>query len=192
MTATNETTTELLEFLKTSEYSLALEMLETGDSRYLRDLKVNITNVMDADHLTAKESSLIALAIATNAGNKVLMESFRKMALENDANEAEIAEAVACDSLLASNNVFYRFRHFIGKETYNKLPGKIKMNIMLRPVSGKEFFELMSLAVSAVNGCEMCVQAHEKSLIDLGTSEERIWDAIRLSSVITSLTKVVS
>jgi lipoyl-dependent peroxiredoxin subunit D len=39
---------------------------------------------------------------------------------------------------------------------------RIKMNIMMKPVTGKEFFELMSLTISAVNGCEMCVNAHEK------------------------------
>jgi alkyl hydroperoxide reductase subunit D len=65
------------------------------------------------------------------------------------------------------------------------------MNIMARPVTGKEFFELISLAVSAVNGCEMCVKAHEASLIELGAREERIFEAVRLAAVITSLSKVI-
>ena len=49
----------------------------------------------------------------------------------------------------------------------------------------------MSLAVSAVNGCEMCVKSHEHSLIELGSREERIFESIRLAGVITSLSKVV-
>jgi alkyl hydroperoxide reductase subunit D len=65
------------------------------------------------------------------------------------------------------------------------------MNIMGRPVSGKEFFELISLAVSAVNGCEMCVSAHEASLIELGSKEDRIFEAVRLASVITSVSKII-
>jgi alkyl hydroperoxide reductase subunit D len=80
---------------------------------------------------------------------------------------AEIGEAVGCASLLASNNVFYRFRHFTQKEKYTQIPARIRMQLMMKPVTGKEFFELMSLAVSAVNGCEMCVNAHEDSLIKL-------------------------
>ncbi len=55
----------------------------------------------------------------------------------------------------------------------------------------KEFFELMSIAVSAVNGCEMCVKSHEVSLIGLGTSEERVFDAMRLSSVVKSMSLIV-
>jgi len=57
-------------------------------------------------------------------------------------------------------------------------------------VMGKEFFELMSLAISAVNGCEMCVTAHENSLMELGSSEERVFDAVRIASVVVSATKV--
>jgi len=85
----------------------------------------------------------------------------------------------------------YRFRHFMNMDKYNNAPMRIKMNIMMKPVTGKEFFELMSLAVSAVNGCEMCVVAHEKSLVDLGSSADRVWDTVRLSGVVTSLAKIV-
>ena len=79
----------------------------------------------------------------------------------------------------------------MNKEKYNEIPARIKMNIMARPVTGKEFFELISLAVSAVNGCEMCVKSHEVSLIELGAKEERIFESVRLASVITSLGKIV-
>jgi alkyl hydroperoxide reductase subunit D len=65
------------------------------------------------------------------------------------------------------------------------------MNTMMKPVLGKEFFELISLAVSAVNGCELCVNAHEHSLVELGTSEERIWESIRIASIVTSAGKLL-
>jgi alkyl hydroperoxide reductase subunit D len=61
------------------------------------------------------------------------------------------------------------------------------MNIMMNPVLGKEFFELMSLAVSAVNGCESCVNSHEESVRKLGSSEVRIFDAIRLAAIVKGL-----
>lgn len=169
----------------------ALDMLEAGESRYLKDLRINLKNALQTDHLTEKEAYLLAVSIAANERNRELMKVFRGEAISRGASREEVAEAVACASLLASNNVLYRFRHFTGKDKYQQLPARIKMNIMMKPVLGKEFFELMSLAISAVNGCEMCVNAHENSLLELGTSEERIFDAIRLSSVITSLGKIV-
>lgn len=189
----SETTSEFLEFIKAgNDYrSDALDLLEEGKSRYVTDLKLNFKNSFESDHLSKKEIVLLGIALAVNANNALLKKFFKSNAEEESASAAEIAEAVGCASLLSANNVFYRFRHFLNKEKYNEIPARIKMNIMGRPVNGKEFFELMSLAVSAVNGCEMCVKAHENSLIELGSKEERIFEAVRLAAVITSVSKVI-
>ncbi|MDB5112534.1 MAG: alkylhydroperoxidase [Mucilaginibacter sp.] len=169
----------------------SLTLLEKGESRYLRDLKLNFTSTLTSEYLSAKECALLGLATAINNNNKPLTEYYTKYAQEQGATDAETAEAAGCASLLASNNVFYRFRHFTRKEKYNQIPARIRMQIMMKPVTSKEFFELMSLVVSAVNGCEMCVNAHEDSLIKLGTTEERIFDAVRIGSLVTSAGKIV-
>jgi alkyl hydroperoxide reductase subunit D len=169
----------------------SLSLLENGDSRYLRDFKLNFNSIPASAHLTIKECALLALCIAVNNNNRPLIHYYSKVAEENGATAPEIAEPAACASLLASNNVFYRFRHFTQKEKYSQIPARIRMQIMMKPVTGKEFFELMSLAVSAVNGCEMCVNAHEGSLIKMGATEERIFDAVRIASLVTSAGKVV-
>lgn len=188
----SESTQEFLEFLKVENYRTAsLDLLEEGKSRYLADLKLNFKNSFESDHLNKVEIALLGVALAVNANNKTLRQFFNANAKEEGASVEAIAEAVACASLLSANNVLYRFRHFTQKDKYNEIPARIKMNIMGRPVSGKEFFELISLAVSAVNGCEMCVKAHEASLIELGAKEERIFEAVRLASVITSVSKVI-
>lgn len=189
----NETKNDFLNDLALGEdYSTpALDLLTAGESRYIKDLRINAKTVLKSQHLSEKEALLIAISTAANNNHNALLQSYTAKAKAAEATDAEIAEAVACASLLAANNVFYRFRHFMNKEKYNKLPARIKMNIMMKPVTGKEFFELMSLAISAVNGCEMCVQSHENSLIELGSTEERIFDAIKIASVITSLCKIV-
>ncbi|AYB29907.1 carboxymuconolactone decarboxylase family protein [Chryseolinea soli] len=192
-TTYSESTQEFLEFLKLGKdyETQALDLLENGKSRYLADLKINFKNSFESEVLTKKEIAVLGVALSVNAGNAILRTFFAVNAQQEGASAEEIAEAVGCASLLSANNVFYRFRHFVNKEKYNEIPARIKMNIMGRPVGGKEFFELMSLAVSAVNGCEMCVKAHEASLIELGAKEERIFEAVRLASVITSVSKIV-
>jgi lipoyl-dependent peroxiredoxin subunit D len=172
--------------------SAPLDILAATDSRYLRDLRMNVKSVLSADSFTPKEAYLLALAIAANENNTILLNAFTAKARENEATEEQIAEAIACASLLSTNNVFYRFRHYVDKEEYNSAPARLRMNIMLNPVLGKEFFELISLAVSAVNGCEMCVKSHEQSVLNAGATAQRVWDSIRLTSVIVSLGKVVS
>ena len=191
--AYSETTQEFLEYLKVDkDYRTdALDLLEDGKSRYVADLKVNFKNSFESEYLSKKEVALLGVALSVNANNPLLRDFFRNNALAEGAAATEIAEATGCASLLSANNVFYRFRHFVNKEKYNEIPARIKMNIMGRPVTGKEFFELMSLSVSAVNGCEMCVKAHENSLIELGSKEERIFEAVRLSAVVTSVAKIL-
>ena len=193
MNESTEVIKELLESIHVdgAYRTASLELLEKGESRYLRDLKVNFNSTLTSEHLSAKEIGLLGLSIAVNNLNKPLTDFYTSFAQQNDASAEEIAEAAACASLLSSNNIFYRFRHFTQKEKYGQIPARIRMQIMMKPVTGKEFFELMSLAISAVNGCEMCVNAHEDSLIKMGTKEERIFDAVRIASLVTATGKVI-
>jgi alkyl hydroperoxide reductase subunit D len=48
-------------------------------------------------------------------------------------------------------------------------------------------FELWCLAVSAINGCGVCVDAHEKVLREKGVTEETILAAVRIASTIYAL-----
>ncbi|HEY0055553.1 MAG TPA: carboxymuconolactone decarboxylase family protein [Pedobacter sp.] len=193
MSETTEVIKELLESIHVSgDYrNSSLTLLEKGESRYIRDLKVNFNSTLTSEHLSQKEIGLIGVSIAANNLNTILSEFYTAFSESAGASAEEIAEAVACASLLSSNNVFYRFRHYTQKEKYTQIPARIRMQIMVKPLTGKEFFELLSLAVSAVNGCEMCVNAHEDSLIKLGTSEERIFDAVRIASLVTATGKII-
>lgn len=193
MNETTETINELLQTLglDNSYRNASLTLLEKGESRYVRDLKLNFTSTFTSAHLSEKECALLGLSTAVNNNNTPLINFYTSYAEKSGATAEEIGEAVGCASLLASNNVFYRFRHFTQKEKYTQIPARIRMQLMMKPVTGKEFFELMSLTISAVNGCEMCVNAHEDSLIKLGTTEERIFDAVRIGSLVTSFGKVI-
>jgi alkyl hydroperoxide reductase subunit D len=170
----------------------SLEAMLLGETKYVRDARINLKNVLGSQSFSQKEAYLLALSIAVNEKNRVLMTSFTELAKQQGATDAEIAEIHACASLLSVNNVFYRFRHFIKKDSYQTMPAGIKMTIMMNPVLGKEFFELVSLAVSAVNGCEMCVTSHEASVLKLGTSEQRVFDAIRLAAVIRGISAIIN
>ena len=191
----NETFANLLAELKLNEYqpsANAVALLNT-DSRYIKDLKINVGNVLNnTQYINRKEALLLALSVAVNEKFDILKESFSILATEAGATAAEIAEIIACTSLLNVNNVFYRFRHFVKKDSYNNIPAGIKMNIMMNPMLGKEFFELVSLVVSSLNGCEMCVASHEQSVLHNGGSEQRIFEAVKLGAVIRGLITVLA
>lgn len=172
---------------ETSQLAPALHTLAAADHRYLRDLKVNVSNALAYATLDKKSTYLLALAVAVNEKDERHTDIFRHLAATEGASEAEIAEVFACVSLMNINNVFYRFRHFTGKEFYETAPAGIKMSVMLNPVLGKTLFELASLMLSALNGCERCVKSHEASLIQLGCTEQQIYDTVRLGAILKGL-----
>lgn len=187
----NETLERLMADLQLDSPGEKLERIAAADPRYIKDIKINTGNALNYPNLTKKETFLMGLAIAVNEKNMVLQKTFENLARKEETSENEMAELFSCVSLMNINNVFYRFRHFTAKEYYNNTPAGIKMSIMANPALGKEFFELLSLCISAVNGCEMCVRSHEQSVLQHGSSEARIYDALRLAANIKGLCVLV-
>jgi alkyl hydroperoxide reductase subunit D len=66
----------------------------------------------------------------------------------------------------------------VGKPVYGEKPAGLRMNRLMQPATNRTDFELMALAVSTINGCEMCVRAHEKA----GDSEEGEASRIEVST----------
>ena len=191
----NETFTNLLNDLQIPDYSpsAAAQQLLQVESKYIKDLKINVSNVLNnTQYLNKKEALLLAFAVAVNDKFDLLKHAFRSQAQEAGATDAELAEIVSCTSLMSANNIFYRFRHFMRKDFYNNTPAGIKMSIMLNPVLGKEFFELVSLVISSINGCEMCITSHEQSILQHGGSESRILEGVKLGAIIKSLITVLA
>jgi alkyl hydroperoxide reductase subunit D len=185
---TSETKKNLLAELNlpTDLSSVFLDRLNSADHRYIKDLKINVSNSLKASTLSEKDAVLLALGVAINEKATLLVSSLEELAKAKGVEEKELLEVASCVSLMNANNVFYRFRHFMDKESYNNIPAGIRMSIMMNPVLGKEFFELLSLVISAINGCEMCVTSHEASVKSHGASEQRIFEAVRLGAVLKS------
>src|SRR5215471_17706085 len=117
----NETFINLLNDLQIPDYTPSgnAQQLLQVESRYIKDLKINVSNVLNnLQYLNKKEALLLAFAVMVNEKFELLREPFRAQAQAEGATEAELAEVVACTSLMNANNIFYRFRHFVKKDYY--------------------------------------------------------------------------
>ena len=92
--------------------------------------------------------------------------------------------AKAAAAIMAMNNIYYRFTHLVDAPDYKTLPAKLRMNVMAKPGVDKADFELWSLAVSAINGCGMCMDSHEKIVRSAGLTVDAIQAAIRIAAVV--------
>src|SRR5215470_10443927 len=128
-----------------------------------KDMMLNLSNIAGSDHLDADQIWGVALSSAYYIGEPKLLT-----ALVNDAKSAGVSEAVIDDAkasatIMGMNTVYYRFRHLVGKELYGKKPARLRMTYMAKPKTSKATYELMSIAIAALAGCEICVKTHEAS-----------------------------
>ena len=91
---------------------------------------------------------------------------------------------------MAMNNVYYRFVHLVANPEYGKMPARLRMNFIGSHGIARDEFELMSLAVSAMNGCGMCIDSHERVLLEHGVKPDTIQSAVRIAAVMKALATV--
>ncbi|HKE17682.1 MAG TPA: carboxymuconolactone decarboxylase family protein [Kofleriaceae bacterium] len=166
----------------------ALDLIRASLPPEAVDIKLNLGSVLSGGPLTRAQRWGVALAAAAAARSARLRDAIAAEArreLSGDADKV-IEDALAAAVLMGMNNVYYRFRHMIGKPSYSERPARLRMNRLVKPAASKLDFELFSLAVSSIAGCESCVRAHEQAVLEGGLSEEHVHDAVRIAAVINA------
>lgn len=160
---------------------------------YARDLRINLGNVLDPERAPGMSPQQIwgtALATAMASRNAELTAAIHAEAAEHlDENWMQASKAAA--AIMGMNNIYYRFVHLASNEDYGKLPAGLRMSVIGRPGIEKLDFELLSLAVSAVNGCGLCIDSHERILKQAGVSAEQVQHAVRIASVMHAVAGVL-
>ena len=87
-------------------------------------------------------------------------------------------------AIMGMNNIYYRFVHLTSQKDYATMPAKLRMNAIANPGVSHLDFELYSLAVSAINGCGMCIDSHERVVVEKGATREMVQNVVRIASVI--------
>jgi lipoyl-dependent peroxiredoxin subunit D len=162
---------------------MSIETIKTALPDYAKDLKLNLGSVLATPGLTEQQIWGTALASAIAARNPRLRAAIQAEAAAR-LTPAAVTAAKAAAAIMGMNNIYYRFTHLVGSPDYRSMPAKLRMNVIANPgVDGLDF-ELWSLAVSAINGCGMCLEAHEKEVLKKGASKETVQSVVRIASVI--------
>ncbi len=151
-----------------------------------RDLRLNLTRLLEEGALSKNEAAFTLLATASSVEYTELSQFARSLLSELGSTPEQIQEAAESAAIMGMLNTYYRFRHMVGKDEDYKTAG-LRMTALAKPILGKEQFEMLALAVSAINGCEMCIKSHEKVLRDHGISADKIHDLARIAAVVKGL-----
>jgi len=161
----------------------AVETLAAEIAEPARDIRLNLQSVLAPGSLTPAQRWGVAIASAVASRNVRLQVAVIADA-RAEVDAAVVEDAVAAAAIMGMNNVYYSFKHLIGKESYGDRRAGLRMNRLAKPAGSKVDFELYALAASAIGHCEWCIKAHEKVVVEGGLTEEQVHDAIRIAATI--------
>jgi len=168
---------------------MSLESLKTALPDYAKDIRLNLGSLAAEPSLTDEQRGGAFIAAALAARNTGVTEALIAEFAPRLAPEA-LTAAKSAAAIMAMNNVYYRFTHLVGGD-YPNMPARLRMNVMAKPGVDKATFELWSLAVSAVNGCGMCMESHERAVRQHGLSAEAVQAAVRIAAVVHAAAAVL-
>ena len=179
-----------------------MSLKEFGDAlpEYAKDLRLNLGSLLNDQILGDQRKYGLILACAHGTGYRPIVEAAEAEVEGKLGAEAAEAEgrltpeaanaARAAAAVMAMNNVYYRFVHLASNPEYGTLPARLRMNVIGNPGIDKADFELFSLAVSAINGCGLCIDSHEKVLQQHNVKAETIQAAARIAAVVKAVATV--
>lgn len=169
-----------------------LEELKSAMPEYAKDVKINLGALVSEQNqaLNAKQVFGSALTSAYVTKQKKLI-----FVLENEAKNilsaSEINAVKIAASLMAMNNIYYRFLHISHDKEYSQMPAGLRMQGIASHGIDKIDFEIFSLAASVVNGCGMCIDAHANQLVKHGLSKAQAQMTAKIAAVVNSAAQVL-
>src|SRR5579864_9042828 len=170
-----------------------LETLRDSLPAYARDLQLNLGSVLTtagAPGLDERQIWAVALASALASRNAAFSRELGALAAAH-LDAAHVTAAHAAAAIMGMNNVYYRFLHLVEDPEYAKLPARLRMSVIGNPGIPKADFELLALAVSAINGCGTCVASHERQLRQHGVTREAVQSAVRIAATVHAVACVL-
>lgn len=171
---------------------MSLDALRDTLPAYAKDLSLNLSSLAGETILTDQQKWGAFVASAHAVGVGPVVKNIEAAARAAGLSEEAITAAKAASAIMGMNNVYYRALHLMKNQEYRTLPAKLRMNILANPGVDKVDFELWSTAVSAINGCGMCLDAHEGELKKHSVPATSIQAALRIAATVNAVSRVVA
>jgi alkyl hydroperoxide reductase subunit D len=159
---------------------------------YAKDLSLNLSSLAGETVLNDQQKWGAFLASAYAVGDAQTVKAISEAARTAGLSEEAATAAKAAAAIMGMNNVYYRTLHLMANSEYRTLPARLRMNIIANPGADKADFELWCLAVSAINGCGACLDAHEQELRKRAVPAAQIQTALRIAAVVHAVSRVLT
>ena len=159
---------------------------------YAKDLSLNLSSLTAETVLNDQQKWGAFVASAYAVGQPDVVRQINLSAESAGLTHEALTAARAAAAIMGMNNVYYRSLHLLANPEYRTLPARLRMNVIASPGVEKVDFELWCTAVSAINGCGMCLDSHEAELRKHGMAAAQIQTALRIAAVVNAVSRVIA
>ena len=171
---------------------MTLDALRESLPSYAKDLSLNLSTLAGETTLSEQQKWGCFVASAYAVGSGPVIRAIVASAEAAGLSPEVVTAAKGAAAIMGMNNVYYRALHLLrSSDEYRALPARLRMTLIGNPGVEKIDFELWSMAVSAINGCGMCMDAHEAELKKQAVSALQIQTALRIASVVNAVSQVM-
>jgi alkyl hydroperoxide reductase subunit D len=171
---------------------MSLDALRATLPAYAKDLSLNLSSLSGETVLNEQQKWGCFVASAYAVGEPTTVRATEAAAAAAGFTGPEANAAKAAAAIMGMNNVYYRALHIMANPEYATLPAKLRMNVIGTPGAPKLDFELWCTAVSAINGCGKCLDAHEAELRKHGVTNVQVQAALRIGAVVNAVSRVLA
>ena len=171
---------------------MTIDAIKAAIPDYAKDIRINIGRILTEDNakgLTQKQIYGTALASAFATSNQAVIRQLLELS-QPELEDADIQGIKSAVSIMAMNNIYYRTIGMMSDSIFSQLQPGLRMQVIGNPGIPKVDFEIYSLAVSAINGCQHCVDSHSTVLMQSGINQEGVQSVIRISAVVYALHQI--
>jgi len=170
---------------------MSLDALRETLPAYAKDLSLNLSSLANETTLSDQQKWGCFLASAYGVGQRSVIAAVEAAATAGGLSPEAATAAKAAAAIMGMNNVYYRALHLLSNPEYRTLRAGLRMNVIANPGVEKADFELWCTAVSAINGCGMCLDSHEAELKKAGVPALQIQAALRIAAVVNAVSRVL-
>jgi alkyl hydroperoxide reductase subunit D len=170
---------------------MSLDALRETLPAYAKDLSLNLSSLSNETVLSDQQKWGCFVASAHAVGQRAVVRAVEAAAQAAGLSPQAATAAKAAAAIMGMNNVYNRALHLLSNPEYRTLPARLRMNVISDPGVDKADFELWCTAVSAINGCGMCLDSHEAELKKHGMPAQQVQAALRIAAVVNAVSRVL-
>ena len=170
---------------------MSLDALRETLPPYAKDLSLNLSSLANETVLSDQQKWGCFLASAHAVGQREVVRAIENAAQAGGLSPQAVTAAKAAAAVMGMNNVYYRSLHLLSNPEYRTLPARLRMNVIANPGVEKTDFELWCTAVSAINGCGLCLDSHEAELKKHSMPAQQVQTALRIAAVVNAVSRVL-